>query len=593
MREQMIRRGPDGAGLWREAEGRIGLAHRRLAILDPTPAGTQPMWSTDGRYAIVFNGEIYNFQQLRAELARQGHHFRTHTDTEVLLELYRREGDRMCARLRGMYAAGIWDRDAQTLFLVRDPFGIKPLYLHDDGQTLRFASQVKALLAGGGIAQAVEPAGLAGYWLWGHVPEPWSLYQGVVSLPPGSWLRLERGGARKTGQFHNLFALMRADDGGPARPAAVADEVAAGGLREAMLGSVRHHLIADVPVGIFLSAGIDSSTIAALAAETGATLRTVTLGFAEYRGTPADETVQAEQVARRYGAQHETAWITQQEFADILDDFLESMDQPSTDGLNTWLVSRAAAQRGLKVVLSGLGGDELLGGYPSFRHIPLMRALGHPFSRWPALGRGIRRLATPILRPLTSVKYAGLLEYGGSWEGAYLLRRALRLPWEVMELSRNRAPDIHDIFREGLLKLESERMSDSDLAPLGGSHAIVSYLEMTRYMRHRLLRDADWASMAHSLELRTPLVDIPVLRAVAHRWSHATAGQRHRSYQKSDLAACARPLLPDELLTRSKSGFNIPMQEWLLASDDGSSPSQRGLRDWQERVARSFSLAGN
>ena len=207
IRERMRSRGPDGAGLWISPDQRMGLAHRRLAIIDLSPDGAQPMAIADGRYQVVFNGEIYNYRELREELKGKGAIFRTHSDTEVLLQLYAHHGPHMCKRLRGMYAFAIWDALEQTAFLARDPFGIKPLYLHDDGKSLRFASQVKALLAGGAIPNDVEAAGHVGYWIWGYVPEPWTLYRDVVSLEPGTCLTVYRGGRRVEMLFESVERL--------------------------------------------------------------------------------------------------------------------------------------------------------------------------------------------------------------------------------------------------------------------------------------------------------------------------------------------------------------------------------------------------
>lgn len=584
MRDRMAKRGPDGSSLWLAPDGCVGLGHRRLAIQDPHPRGTQPMWSADGRFGIVYNGEVYNFRELPADLARDGYVFRTGTDTEVLLELYWRDGPAMCAALRGMFAFGIWDTREGALFLARDPFGIKPLYMHDDGHTLRFAYQIKALLAGGGIATRPEPAGLADFWVWGHVPEPWTGCQGIQNLVLGSWLRLERNGGRQNGRFDDLSDLMRSQDAPAGAAKAIPPRSTDADLRATLLDSLRHHLIAGVPVGVFLSAGIDSATIAALAAETGARLRTLTLGFAEYRGTPADETVLAEQVARRYGAEHQTLWVETEDFSGALERVLEDMDQPSVDGINTWLVARAAAQSGLKVALSGLGGDELFGGYPSFRHVPRMHALARPLARFPAIGRAVRRLSVPALRRFTSVKYGGLFEYGGTWEGAYLLRRAERMPWELSALPPSLALADPDLLREGLERLRAAWLEDRALAPLGTDRRKVSYLELTRYMRDRLLRDADWAGMAHSLEIRVPLVDPRVLHAVMRPTTQAQATPVP-ALGKQHLAACAQPPLPPHLLYRPKSGFSVPVRDRLLRAGD-SAAAQRGLRGWQERVAR-------
>ena len=461
-------------------------------------------------------------------------------------------------------------RSEQCLFLARDPFGIKPLYVHDGGKALRFASQVKALLAGGAIAADAEPAGVVGYWVWGHVPEPWTLHRGIRSLEPGTWLRQHEDGRREAGTFESVERILSGGtmDGDPRTPAT---------LREALLDSVRHHLVADVPVGVFLSSGIDSATLAALAAECGTSLRTVTLGFEEYRGTASDEAPLAERVARQYGARHETVWIRRQDFEDGLHDFLDAMDQPSIDGLNTWLVARAATGLGLKVAISGLGGDEIFAGYPSFRQVPAIHALARPFAAMPGLGRVARKASAPLLRRLVSEKFAGLLEYGTTWEGAYQLRRATRMPWELEQV-----PNLDSgTLAIGLERLREGQYPDRHWQDLGAPQAIVSCLETTRYMRNQLLRDADWAGMAHSLEIRVPLVDAPLARHVA---SHNAAGGR---YTKQDLAACANPPLPGELVQRTKTGFTVPVREWMLEAD-AASPPERGARGWQAAVARAF-----
>jgi asparagine synthase (glutamine-hydrolysing) len=575
MREAMQVRGPDGAGLWTSADGRVGLAHRRLAIIDLSTDGAQPMTSTDGRYRIVFNGEIYNYRELRLELLTGGIQFRTASDTEVLLQLYAMHGASMCKKLRGMYAFAIWDELEQSLLLARDPFGIKPVYVHNDGRVLRFASQVKALMASGSIPPEIDVEADAGFWLWGYVPEPRTLYRDVVALTPGSWLKLDRDGRSTSGVFESVENLLAGDE--DAMPAAAEP---AQTLRDAVVDSMRHHLISDVPVGLFLSAGIDSATLAALAVQCGASLQTVTLGFLEYKGTEADETVLAEEIARRYGTRHRTVWISRADFEESFEAFVHTMDQPSIDGLNTWLVAQAAASVGLKVALSGLGGDEFFGGYPSFRQLPRIVQLARPFSSVPQVGRTLRRMSAPLLRRFTSEKLAGLVEYGGTWEGAYMLRRAVRMPWELeagkatQDIARRRAGD---------------GRPDVDWRPRlrDDPHAVVSALEATCYMRNQLLRDSDWAAMAHSIELRVPLVDVNLTRFIARQ---RRIGRR---YSKLDLASCADPALPESVTRRPKTGFTVPVRDWLLEAA-GAGPSvakKRGLRSWQEAIRVSF--AGN
>src|SRR5438445_7482087 len=354
IRDHMIARGPDGFGEWISPNRRAGLAHRRLSIIDLSPAGAQPMLLPERQLAVTFNGEIYNFRELRDGLKQRGHKFHSTSDTEVLLQLYTERGEAMVDLLRGMYAFAIWDGQRQGLFLARDPFGIKPLYFADDGKTLRAASQVKALLAGGQADTAPDPAGHVGFFLWGHVPEPYTLYRGIRSLPAGTTLWIGADGTKRQRTFFSVTEIfakaeesaLRLDrEGGEvARPVSHLPAPRSALLRSALLDSVRHHLIADVPVGVFLSAGMDSTTLAALAAQQGGTLRTVTLGFEEYQWTEKDETLLAKTVARQLGARHQTIWVNRSDFQAHVDRLFNAMDQPSTDGVNTYFVSLAAAR---------------------------------------------------------------------------------------------------------------------------------------------------------------------------------------------------------------------------------------------------------
>jgi asparagine synthase (glutamine-hydrolysing) len=569
-RDRMAARGPDGAGEWVSDDGRVAFGHRRLSIIDLRSVADQPMRDASGALTVVFNGELYGYRGLRAELAAAGAVFRTESDTEILLHLWRRMGPEMLGRLRGMYAFALWDQEAQSLFLARDPYGIKPLYVARSGDSLRFASQVKALLAGGGVDVAPDPAGHAGFFLWGNVPEPYTLHRGIRALPAGGSLLLRRDGVAREARHFDLAATLRA-----APPAPPRAEDRARMLRAALADSVRDHLVADVPVGVFLSAGLDSTTIAALSAESGAELRTLTLGFEEFRGGPNDETVLAAEVARGLGARHETRWIRGAAFAAARDDLLAAMDQPSIDGVNTYFVARAAREAGLKVALSGLGGDELFASYPSFRQIPkLVRALA-PLRFLSPLGGALRALAAPVVAATTSPKYAGLLEYGTSVAGAYLLRRSLFMPWE---LSTVLPPEM---ARAGLAELATVERLAATLDGVREPRLQVSLLESAWYMRNQLLRDADWAGMAHSLEIRTPLVDVALLRAVAPLLGAGAAAPDKRA-----MADTPRRKLPAAVLDRPKTGFVVPVRDWIAGG--GAGGGERGLRGWARQVHAAF-----
>jgi asparagine synthase (glutamine-hydrolysing) len=567
IRDHMTPRGPDGAGNWRDDQGRIGLGHRRLSIIDLSAGGAQPMHLPERRLAIVFNGEIYNYRELRAALEVRGCQFKSTSDTEVLLHLYAEQGEAMVRQLRGMFAFALWDGVKRGLFLARDSFGIKPLYVADDGRTLRVASQVKALLAGGKLATTPDAAGRVGFFLWGHIPEPFTLYREIRALPAGSALWVGADGSRRETNFGAVADILRSTElpPEPTKPLAAA-------LRD----TVAHHLIADVPVGVFLSSGLDSSTLAALAAEQGGVLRTVTLGFEEFRGTVNDEVPLAERVAQAYGAQHQTVWVTRRDFQAETERLFAAMDQPSTDGVNTYFVSLAARRAHLKVALSGLGGDELFGGYPSFAQIPRsVNALGWLGSP-SAVGRAFRKVSAPVLKQFTSPKYAGLLEYGGGYGGAYLLRRGMFLPWELPAFLDP------DLVRAGWTELQTVARLDETVRGISSPRAKVSALEMNWYMRNQLLRDSDWAGMAHSLEIRVPLVDTVLLKSLS------PALNSLQPPTKRDMADAPAQKLPNEILQRPKTGFQVPVRDWLMGQ--GPENAERGLRGWAKEVFRRFTL---
>lgn len=577
IRDQMTARGPDGAGAWFDAQHRVGLGHRRLAIIDLTASGAQPMLLPGRQLAITFNGEIYNYRELRATLEAKGCVFNSTSDTEVLLHLYAEHGEAMVKELRGMYAFAIWDGAKRGLFLARDPFGIKPLYLADDGKTLRIASQVKALLAGGRISTTPSAAGQVGFHIWGHVPDPFTLYQGIRALPAGTSLWLGEDQSRRERTFCSPTEIFRSAE------EASSDSTPSQPLSTLLRDSVAHHLIADVPVGVFLSAGLDSTTLASLAAEQGGSLQTVTLGFEEFRGSANDEVPLAELMAKQLGAKHQTIWVTRRDFQDEGNRLFAAMDQPTTDGVNSYFVSLAARRAGLKVALSGLGGDELFGGYPSFVQLPrTVNSLGW-LGASSGIGRAFRVVSAPLMKRFTSPKYAGLLEYGGSYGGAYLLRRGMFMPWGLPEFLDA------DLVRKGWEELQPLARLEETVAGLRSPRARVSALEMCWYMRNQLLRDADWAGMAHSLEIRVPLVDVALLRSLAP----ALVGANPPT--KRDLAAAPAKNLPAEILNRPKTGFGVPVSDWLLSGDGrsplagGRNPVRRGMRDWARQVYSRFS----
>jgi asparagine synthase (glutamine-hydrolysing) len=568
-REAMHSRGPDAGDAWFSGDRRVGLGHRRLAIIDLSPGGAQPKHF--GALTIVFNGEIYNYRELRAELEGRGRRFTTQSDTEVLLQLYDEKQEGMLGDLRGMFAFALWDNACRRMLLARDPYGIKPLYYTGDGGTLRAASQVGALIAGGKVSRQFDPAGAAGFFLRGTVPEPFTMYRAIRALPAGSYAYVDAGGIHEPVQYFSIAATLRdaVDRGGRFTDGQRRELV-----HDAVLESVRYHMVADVPVGAFLSAGIDSTAVVALARESGATdLQTMTLRFEEYRGRVNDEAPLAALVARQYGVRHSIQELTLPVFRAELPRIFAAMDQPSVDGLNSYFISKAAHELGLKVAMSGTGGDELFGGYTSFRDIPRWMPVTSVLARVPGLGNAVHALNTALAKRSRHVspKMGEIVRYGATYAGAYLVKRGRFLSSELPALLGD------EIAAEGLARLDLLPLIERALTPdPGNPFARVAALESSFYLRNQLLRDMDWASMAHSLEVRVPLVDAHLLRRIAP----VLVTRRKRGKQL--LAVAPRPPLPAAVRQRRKTGFTLPIKEWLSQESDGR--IEFGKRSWARKV---------
>jgi len=551
----MQRRGPDGEGVWMNPEATVGLAHRRLSIIDLSDAATQPMHSACGRFSIAFNGEIYNYRELAKELTDQGVVLRTQSDTEVLLALFAQTEERMLNQLRGMFAFAIWDQHEKRLFLARDTFGIKPLYVSLGDGCVRFASQVRTLVDASPISREIDPAAQAGFLLWGSIPEPFTLYRSISTLPAGHYQWVDQNGAGQSTAYERWQDLCDRD---PLK------SLSADAIRNALMDSVKAHQVSDVPVGAFLSSGIDSCLMVALMRQiSNAPITTLTVGFDEFVGTENDELPLARAVAQQLGTDHHEIRFSKEDFLSSRDRILSDMDQPSIDGINTWMVSRAASDVGMKVAISGLGGDELFGGYPSFDQVPAWSR----WTRWPAkvpgLGKLIRLMSEPICHVLgIHPKAAGLVEYGGSLSELYLCKRAVHMPWELSKILGK------DQAAEGLKRLNLTTQLDGSVLQSASDKQQISALESTLYMKNQLLRDTDWASMAHSLEVRVPLVDRELVRAVT----------RQPMTSKQAVARSFGSLLPETIINKPKTGFSTPIQQWLFAGREQR--SEFCSRDW-------------
>ncbi len=539
MQAELRHRGPDDAGLWHSPCGTAHLVHTRLSILDLSPLGHQPMTTPDGRYTITFNGEIYNFKALRIELEAQGISFRTGSDTEVLLAMYQTHGAACVSQLRGMFAFCIWDEKEQKAFLARDPMGIKPLYYsHSADGSLVFASELKALRHSGLVPTDLDGAALVAYFETGSVPEPMTLIKGVSMLEAGSTLQWQRGHLQKERYWH-----MRFDGPTLEGPDATAQ------VRAALLDSIRHHFVSDVPVGIFLSGGIDSTVLLALAREAGFSgIRTFSIGVDD---PLLDETSAARQTSAHFGSEHHELRLSGSIAEESFAEYLQCGDQPSIDGFNTYTVSRFAAHSGMKVVLSGLGGDELFSGYPTFNTVPrlakinrivgsvppLSTLVGEMVERWGTTPR-VRRLGGMLQRP------PGVISAYRAARGIFSSRVARVLAQRYVKDLPLNFPDIDP----GMPEVPRHVLDQ------------VSKLELSRYMRNQLLKDSDTMSMAHGLELRVPFVDSTLFDVI----SRVPAAIRLRPGKQMLLDAV--PEVPAAIANARKRGFVFPFENWLQAS---------------------------
>ncbi|MCD6337537.1 MAG: asparagine synthase (glutamine-hydrolyzing) [Candidatus Marinimicrobia bacterium] len=550
LQESLVHRGPDDYGMWMNADQTVGFVHTRLSIIDLTQSGHQPMQTPDGRYTIVFNGEIYNFASLKKELGKHGENFISTSDTEVLLKLWAKEGVLAIERIRGMFAFAIWDSLKSKLTLARDPLGIKPLYFSQHSNGLAFASESGALKAVG-FGGEINPRAIGAFLLCGSVPAPLGLYKGIESLMPGEWLQWEQNTGKVTRKVYWSYAKQIENN----MHNLVTDYREAVSLtRKALIDSVKAHLVSDVPVGAFLSGGIDSTAAVSLMCQAGQeNIATFSIIFDDKE---LDESYYSRIAAQTYNTEHHEWRVSKSEFFDLKDEFIKSMDSPTIDGINTWMVARFARQHGFKVVTSGVGGDEFFYGYDgTFRQLPvLMKHLG-------AVPSVIKKAALktmdfPFVKntiPRKINKAASLLEASPDLSMGYLAYRGL--------FSKQ---DIKELISDKDLAYEAASVDMADFLPSLPENAEkeqkVSVLEASCYLASQLLPDSDRFSMAHALELRVPLVD----RMVAENLSRI-APKLFYDQKRTPKALLVNAVadIPDEIIYRKKQGFTLPIGRWI------------------------------
>jgi asparagine synthase (glutamine-hydrolysing) len=560
MAQAMAHRGPDDEGIYMAPNERIGLVNRRLAIRDLSPAGHMPMSNASGTVWITYNGEIYNAEALRPELAVLGYTFHSTSDTEVILHGYEVWGEAVVNRLRGMFAFAILDQRPSPiyphglLFLARDPLGIKPLYYTQTDEAFIFGSELKAIQASGLVSREINPAGLVGYLHLGSVPNPLTIYRDIQALEPACHLTLpleQPASARPVSYWQLPTDIIE--------PASYGEAVAQ--VRTLLAEAVRIRLVADVPLGAFLSGGLDSSAVVTLMRQaTNGPIRTCSMVFAEAEYSEASY---AQAVATAVGAEHFERVITPQDLAREWDHIFWSLDQPSVDGVNTYFVSQTARQAGLTVALSGLGGDELFGGYPNtFGQTPQVYRALRAVQAVPG-GAVLARAGINLLpdRQRWS-RVADALTHPASLASAYLTRRGLFSPGEVQALVR---PEVWAEAAGAFDPVQhvAERAANGSASHNGqATMNWVSRAELRTYTHHQLLRDTDAMSMAHGLEVREPLLDVKLVESVLRLPEPLKVSRGPEP--KPLLAQALGNDLPKMVRQRQdKQGFTFPLADWL------------------------------
>ena len=539
---KLIDLGPDG--------GEVGLAHTRLSIIDLSPFGHQPMQDPVTGNWIVYNGEIYNFRELRTELEGQGAEFRSQSDTEVVLAAYRIWGEECLHRFRGMFAFGLWDTARAQLILARDPMGIKPLYYSLTDKRFVFASEVRTILKSGLALPRLDTNGVLSYLAFGSVYEPWTIVEGISAVPPGHLITLKNGTVSARKYWDPLKTLEVSNY--PERHAANGNGSGTQ-LPEILRDAVLSHLVSDVPVGVFLSGGIDSSSLVAILSANGVQPSTYSLTFREKE---FDESRYSRAVAARFNTDHHEISVSQNDMLAALPDALRAMDQPTIDGINTYIVSCYARANGVTVALTGLGADEMFAGYSNFRRVPRMERLSALSSRLPKIARRslAKSVGSIVRKSDRSRKLAALAEAGESGMHPYFLARTLFGAGERETLFISE--------RRGATERELAATLNESVAESACLDSVnrVSYLESRCYMRNTLLRDADFMSMAHGLELRVPFLDRALVEAC---FRIPGANKLRGRLPKALLLRSLGVELPAEIVQRPKRGFTLPFERWL------------------------------
>ena len=565
-------RGPDNSGFWNSSCNKVFLGHNRLSIIDLSANGNQPMISYENEFVITFNGEIYNFKEIKIELINLGVKFSNNTDTEVLLESYKHWGINSLSKLRGMYAFSIWDLKKKTLLLVRDPFGIKPLYYTYKNNVFYFASEVKTITSATNLSFKKSLNGLMDYYNWGNIQGTNTIFEDIYSLKAGSYKLIDCSGKETNGTFADIKESIL-----NSKEMYFENKIDASlYLKDIIDETVRYHQVSDVPITLMLSSGLDSSILAS-SMNNNTNNKSLTMEFSNSE-IKTNENYLAKKTAAINNLKHSLETVSLDQINKLLNDFFINMDLPTNDGLNTYLISNFAKLNNSKVLISGIGGDELFSGYPSFKRIPVINKIFDKLPYFKSLNNLFKNQLYDYLKKFKlNTKYSNLYAHGKNLEKTFFWQRSLFIENEIKEIFSDQE------FKREMYNLDLYENLANDIKYIENPKLCIMFLELKYYLQTKLLRDSDWTSMSNSIELRTPLIDwtffqklMPLLKS-------------NIFIDKKFLFNTYKKYLPNEILKRKKTGFSVPYRDIQKKTFQVESKYKRSIKDWSLLSIKKYS----
>ena len=565
-------RGPDDNGNWMSECNKVNFGHNRLSIIDLSSNAKQPFTSNDKKITLTYNGEIYNFKEIKSELIKKKVFFRSNSDTEVIIEAYKYWGIDFIKKLRGMFAFGLWDDVKKELFLARDPFGIKPLYYTKKNNIYYFASTINSILSVDNLSFKKSDKGIVSYYLWGNIQEPHTLYEDINSIQRGTYKIINHKGNEKDISYADIKNEIINTEKIDFSDENETKEY----LKNIINETVEYHQVSDIPVTCLLSSGIDSSVIlASISDKNKSNCSALTLDF-DYKKKD-NETIIAKKTALKNNFSHKIENFNIDNNYELIEKFFKEMDSPTNDGLNNYIVSHFAKRNQSKVIISGVGADELFYGYTSFKRIPKINNLIKHIPNMSLFNKFLKSGFYNVLKKLKlNTKYSGILEYGKDLSSAFYLQRSLFLPHEIKEMI---SPNT---FRNGFEELNLLENLYNDVKDIEDKKLSILYLEIKHYLCSKILKDSDWVSMSNSVEMRTPFVDwfffkklLPLLKSDIN-------------INKKTLLDCFKDKVPEELYKRKKTGFNIPHKSIFEKISKRKVDYSHPIKDWSNLTYQKY-----